>query len=388
MVELAEVACNDVGAGTVPINTRVSRVASVMAEAVAEVVAECTGQGNSVVTASGFANAEATAEAVGNASARIVVTSEACELCTAGLEAFTTAVETVAVTAVAEASIMVRFPGKLNLYPSSVESVLHIWPSAKNPGREGLLTAVPVQADFMFQEGIEETLTARDIQRTVEQDIIDVLASVVGTIRTDPVDGCSANGDLNSTAGDMAATCDVAVSADDIRTEVDAVATAGAAVRALACEGGNTTLQVDIRSREIATAVARAIVQVDSFCESTGGPGTMGCGLGSGSVTAIARATARAFASGVIEAGGDDCICDLSAMVDAEDMVEIIAAATTSARAEACTGAPSFARLYPQLAVMCHTLSNTAFLCADVVPPCHQLAHFLMVCAASTSVSG
>ena len=108
MVQLAEVACNDVGAGTVPINTRVSRVASVMAEAVAEVVVECTGQGNAVVTANGFANAAATAEAVGNASASIITTSGICEFCSVGLEAFASAVETVAVTAVAEASAMVR----------------------------------------------------------------------------------------------------------------------------------------------------------------------------------------------------------------------------------------------------------------------------------------
>ena len=130
MVQLAGVACNDVGAGTVQINTNVSGVASVMAEAVAEVVAECTGQGNSVVTTAGFANAAATAEAVGNASARIVVTSEVCELCTAGLVSFVSAVETVAVTAVAEASSMVRFPRQLYLF-SIRESVLHNWPKGQ-----------------------------------------------------------------------------------------------------------------------------------------------------------------------------------------------------------------------------------------------------------------
>ena len=108
MVELAEVACNEVASGTVPIDTRASTVASAMAEAVAEVVAVCTGQGNTQVSVSGRATAEATAEAVGTASANIVATSEVCGLCTSGLNAFTTAVETVAVTAVAEASIMVR----------------------------------------------------------------------------------------------------------------------------------------------------------------------------------------------------------------------------------------------------------------------------------------
>ena len=202
----------------------------------------------------------------------------------------------------------------------------------------------------MFQEGIEETLTARDIQRTVEQVIIDVLASAIGTIRSDP-DGCSAVPYVPPIPGEMVA-CDFEVSAGDIFTELEAVATAGAAVRALACEGGNITPQVNTLSREVATAVARAIVHVESFCESTGGPGTMGCGLGNGTVTAIVRATAAAFAYGLVEQGGDSCFCDLSAVVDAKDVVEIIAASITSAMATACTGAPSSGLLYP---IICDT---------------------------------
>lgn len=193
----------------------------------------------------------------------------------------------------------------------------------------------------MFQEGIVETLTAQDIQRDLEVDIIQVLASVVGMMRTDPDDGCSANVDILAMSGGMVATCDVAVSADDIRTEIDAVAASGAAVRAIACDGGSASNNITILSREVATAVAQAIVQVDAFCESTGGPGTRSCALGNGTVTAVARATARAFASGLVQAGDDGCTCDLDAMVDAEDMTEIIAAATTSAMVRVCTGEAS-----------------------------------------------
>ena len=107
MVELAEFACNDVGGGTVPINERVTSVASAMAEAVAEVVGQCSGEGNAQATVSGLSRAETRAEAVGTASAQIVATSQVCEFCSSGLEAFSTAVETVAASAVAEARIMV-----------------------------------------------------------------------------------------------------------------------------------------------------------------------------------------------------------------------------------------------------------------------------------------
>ena len=108
VVELASVACGDAGAATVPINTRATSVASAMAVAVAEVMAECTGQGNAMISFSGMARAEATAEAVGTASARILASSEVCEFCSSGLDAFTSAVQTVAATAVAEANVMAR----------------------------------------------------------------------------------------------------------------------------------------------------------------------------------------------------------------------------------------------------------------------------------------
>ena len=110
VVELAEFACNDVEGGTVPINERVTGIASAMAEAVAEVVGQCTGEGDATATVSGISRAEARAEAVGTASARILATSQVCEFCSSGLDAFSTAVETVAATAVAEATVMVRLP--------------------------------------------------------------------------------------------------------------------------------------------------------------------------------------------------------------------------------------------------------------------------------------
>ena len=122
VVELAEFACNDVGEGIVPINDRATAVAAAMAQAVAEVEAECIGRGDSTVTFTGTTTAEATAEAVGRASARVVVTSGVCDLCNSSLTAFAEAVETVTVTAVAEASIMVSFdvPEHESLAPTTL----------------------------------------------------------------------------------------------------------------------------------------------------------------------------------------------------------------------------------------------------------------------------
>ena len=197
----------------------------------------------------------------------------------------------------------------------------------------------------MFEEGDEQTFTANDIQTTVEENIIELLATVTGSIHTDSEDGCSANAVTTGSAGDSVATCDVAVSSDDILEEVDAVASAAAAVRALACEGDGNEASINLIVRDIATAVAQAVVQADSFCESTGGPGTMACGLSNGTVTAVARATAGGFASGLVEAMGDDCDCDVSTEIDIEEVEEIMAVASTSALANVCTGAPSAAAL-------------------------------------------
>ena len=214
-----------------------------------------------------------------------------------------------------------------------------------------------MQGEFTFQGVEQQTMTAQDAERVVEENIIEVLATVVGEVRSDPVNGCSGNADVRAQAGDSVATCDVAVSADDIITEVDAVAAAGAAVRALACEGGDSSVGVRTVTQDVATAVAQAVVQADSFCESTGGPGTMACGLSNGTVAAVARATASAFVSGVVEAGGDGCTCDLSSLIDAEEIEEIIASASASALAQVCTGEPSAAgciALFENLYLKCY----------------------------------
>lgn len=180
---------------------------------------------------------------------------------------------------------------------------------------------------------------------TVEENIIDLLATVTGNINTDPVDGCSANFVADSEAGNSSATCDVAISADDILEEIDAIADAGAAVQAIACEGEGNEAEIRLIGREIAVAVAQGVVQADSFCESNGGPGTMSCGLSNGTVTAVARATASAFSSAMAEAMGPDCDCDLSTSLTVEEVEEIMAEATTSALAETCAGAASTAAL-------------------------------------------
>ena len=115
MVNLAEFVCGE-GAETVPIEERITDVASAMAEAVAEVVGTCTGQGNAVATVSGFSRAETRAEAVGRASAQILTTAEVCGQCNAALESLVETVETVSATAVAEASISVCHSQRISTY--------------------------------------------------------------------------------------------------------------------------------------------------------------------------------------------------------------------------------------------------------------------------------
>lgn len=190
----------------------------------------------------------------------------------------------------------------------------------------------------MFQDGIEETFTVRDAGRMVEESIIEVLAHVIGEINTDSVNGCSADANVTAQAGESVASCDVAVSSDDIIQEVNAVAASGAAVHALTCDGDGSDAEISLISRDIAAAVALAVVQADSFCESTGGPGTMSCGLSHGTVTAVARATASAFSSGWAEANDEGCSCKVAASADTEKVEEIVAVASASAMAEACTG--------------------------------------------------
>ena len=205
---------------------------------------------------------------------------------------------------------------------------------------------VLLQADVMFEDGDEQTFTMRDFQEVVEENILNVLASVVGEIRTDSVNGCSGEVVVTGRVNDTVALCEVDISADAVVTEIDAVAAAGAAVRALGCSDSGNSADINIHSREIATAIARAIAQADVFCESTGGPGTMACGMSSGAVTAVARATASAFTSGLVRAGGEGCECDLSATVDAEEVEEVIATAATSAMSQVCTGAKSTGNLH------------------------------------------
>ena len=225
------------------------------------------------------------------------------------------------------------------LPPAVLSSAILLHPSAILP-RLFLL-----QAEFMFEEGDEQTFTENDVQTTVEENIIELLASVTGSIHTDTEDGCSGDSETIGKAGDEVATCDVAVSSDDILEEINEVAEAGGVVQALACEGGGNEAEVNVIARQISIAIAQAVVQADSFCESTGGAGTMACGLSNGTVTAVARATASAFSSAMAEAMGPDCDCDLSTSLTVEEVEEIMAEATTSALAETCAGAASTAAL-------------------------------------------
>lgn len=113
-------------------------------------------------------------------------------------------------------------------------------------------------------------------------------------------------------------------------------------MRAIACEGEGSTAEVRVIAREIAMATAQAIVQADAFCEASGGPGTVACGLTNGTMTAVASAQASAFADGLAMTMGAGCDCDLSTNISATQMETIIAEASSAALARACVGAHFF----------------------------------------------
>ena len=82
-----------------------------------------------------------------------------------------------------------------------------------------------MQESFSFSD---ETVTVGAVQRVVEENILQLLGRTTGEIRTSAVDGCSISATNRAQAGDSFAECDIAVSADDILTEINAVAEAGA----------------------------------------------------------------------------------------------------------------------------------------------------------------
>jgi len=83
-------------------------VAIAQAEAIAEVVGTCSGDGTATLRLEARREATARAEAVGRASAEVLASSDVCGLCETGLESMISAVENLAVEAVAELNLDVR----------------------------------------------------------------------------------------------------------------------------------------------------------------------------------------------------------------------------------------------------------------------------------------
>lgn len=86
-----------------------------------------------------------------------------------------------------------------------------------------------MQADFEFEDGAPQTQTVDDFAEAMQEDIVNVLASVTADLLASSTDGCT--GELGSgvTVGNIYASCDVVAVADDIRTEIDAVTDFGKA---------------------------------------------------------------------------------------------------------------------------------------------------------------
>ena len=80
-------------------------VARAFAEAVAEITADCSTQGNARVSATGTASAEARATAYGEAISRVFADAEVCGLCTAAVDAVSRTSRQLVAEATAEAWI-------------------------------------------------------------------------------------------------------------------------------------------------------------------------------------------------------------------------------------------------------------------------------------------
>ena len=94
----------------VTIEQSIAAVASAQAEAVAEVVGQCSGDGTATLQLRARRRANARAKAVGTASAQILASAEICDLCDIALESLATAVETLTAEAIAEVDLDVRLP--------------------------------------------------------------------------------------------------------------------------------------------------------------------------------------------------------------------------------------------------------------------------------------
>lgn len=146
------------------------------------------------------------------------------------------------------------------------------------------------QASFEFNG---EPLTVAVVQQVIQTEVAELLSTITGEVRSSATDGCSANTLGTAQAGAARAECDVSISASQIVTEIDAVADAGLEVQALGCDGVDSFVEVELQLREVAVAVAQAVTQATAFCETAGGPGTMACGVSSGTVDSVATATVR-----------------------------------------------------------------------------------------------
>lgn len=92
----------------ITINEQVESVASAIAEAFAEVSADCHASGNAEVRAQGYSFAQDRAEALGSAVSEIFASAEVCGQCSAVVSALSETTQLLVAEAVAEAWTQVR----------------------------------------------------------------------------------------------------------------------------------------------------------------------------------------------------------------------------------------------------------------------------------------
>eukprot|EP00892_Ulva_mutabilis_P000399 jgi/Ulvmu1/1035/UM104_0020.1 len=112
----------------------------------------------------------------------------------------------------------------------------------------------------------------------------------------------------------------------------DQYACAVVETRAFACEDSVAQNSADNVGMAVAMAMIDAVSQVDAFCELNNG--STGCADGETDVQAVARAQARAFASGFAEAG--TCNCNESISLNTSAFEEVFAEASSMALASVC----------------------------------------------------
>eukprot|EP00892_Ulva_mutabilis_P000165 jgi/Ulvmu1/10149/UM006_0103.1 len=274
-------------------------VATAFASAIAEVTLDCYATGNTRIKVNGQSFARAQASAFSAAIALGYGTAKTCHKCEVAAELVVESISEIFLDATADAEV--AFDGVTNGDTISV-----------------------AQSSFVsvfLSETVEATAAI----------LVDAVAAVdeCGVAIT----GEAVTGSNNFPSS---AFCFVDITATDGSKFKNAVAELGADIAVEACDN-DVYSSIDATVEAVATATANAIIAVTADCEVIG-KGTA-CTVGSGNITATAKAVASAFAFGWVSATST-ChppLCSVSTDFFADAVGEVLAEAANAAVFDQCT---------------------------------------------------